>query len=221
MEQLIGLGLVAVFAFIMWIIHENAQAALDDPNNKKVVYLDQLPSVTELQGRGLWSITIIRQSGNFHSSKEVHGDAAAALAAAVSTFRRAKIDGIGIIKNETAELHFGRLFHNHRGSNEGKKVGQAIVRLVKADIPRPTRVSRLVVTMTCDCGAPTEFEADRLDGDLPCSACGKVVRLSPERVDELQFSIAAAVRDAKARVEAGEDSVEIEAKLPKVGSTNT
>ena len=221
MEQLVGLGVVAIFAFIMWLIHENTQAALDDPGNKKAIYLDQLGSVSELRGRGRWSITIIRQSGDFYSSKEVYGDADAALAAAVTSFRRAKIDGIGIIKNSATELHFGRLFHNHRGSNEGKKIGQAIVSLIEAEeLPsRLTRVPDWSITMTCDCGARTQFPLDAVADGLTCPACGKVEHLNDDQIIEIRNTIDTNVQAAQARIDAGESSVEIEAPLFKSKST--
>lgn len=102
-----------------------AQGKLDDPADNSVVYLDQLPSIVQLTGEGRWLVRIYRQSGNIHSEAEVVGSAQSAFNAALSTFRRARIDAVGVPENGPDRLRFGRLYHNHRGSNEGNKVGRA------------------------------------------------------------------------------------------------
>lgn len=117
-----GLMLVSLLAVLA------SEDALKDPNNKKIVYLEQLPSLAELSGTAEWHVTIYRQSGNVHSAMVVRGTASAALQSAMSTMRRAKIDSIAIQVNEEGRLKFNRLYHNHRGSNEGKKVGGAEIR---------------------------------------------------------------------------------------------
>lgn len=123
-----GYVMLGGLMLIMVLVAMASQEALEDPNNKKVVYLEQLPSLAQLAGNGEWHVIIYRQSGNVHSATLVRGDASAALQTAMSTMRRAKIDAIAIRKNEAEHLHFSRLFHNHRGSNEGKKVGGAEIK---------------------------------------------------------------------------------------------
>lgn len=123
--DIVGYVLLGGLMLIMLFVTIEAENALKDPNNTNVVYLEQLPSLALLAGSGEWLVTIYRQSGNVHSATTVRGDASAALQVAMTTMRRAKIDSIGIRVNEDGHLYFNRLFHNHRGRNEGKKVGGA------------------------------------------------------------------------------------------------
>lgn len=119
-----GLMLVSLLAVLA------SEDALKDPNNKKIVYLEQLPSLALLAGFGEWQVVIYRQSGNVHSAMSVRGDAGFAIQTAMTTMRRAKIEAIAIQVNEEGRLKFVRLFHNHRGRNEGKKVGGAEIKRV-------------------------------------------------------------------------------------------
>jgi hypothetical protein len=113
----------------LWVISAS-QAKLEEPQDTNVVYLDQLPTIAKLNGQARWFVRIYRQSGNINSESEVTGDAGAALRVAMSTFRRARIDAIGVPENGENRLRFGRLYRSHRGSSEGKKVGSAeIIRI--------------------------------------------------------------------------------------------
>ncbi len=114
-------GLVLLSLFAISVSHSR----LDDPNDHRTVYLRELPAVAELAGQGAWLVRIIRQSGYTHAEYDVTGSAADALNVAMQTFRRAKIDTVHIGKNTETVLVFGRMYHDHRGSNEGKKVGRA------------------------------------------------------------------------------------------------
>lgn len=128
--DVIGYVLVGLLMLVILVAYTQAQERLENPADTSVVYLEQLPSVANLTGEGHWLVRIIRQSGNVHSEHEVTGGASAALGVALTTFRRAKIDAVGVQENGESRLRFARLFHNHRGSNEGKKVGAAeVIRL--------------------------------------------------------------------------------------------
>lgn len=123
--DVIGYVLIGLLLLGSLVAATASQGKLEDPSDTSVVYLEQLPSVAKLQGEGHWLVRIYRQSGNVHSEGEINGDASRALAAALSTFRRAKIDAVGVPENTETKLRFARLYHSHRGSNEGKKVGSA------------------------------------------------------------------------------------------------
>lgn len=128
--DLIGYVLLGLLILVGLVAVSQAQGKLDDPNESSVVYLDQLTTVAKLSGQGHWLVRICRQSGNVHSESELVGSASTALNAAISTFRRAKIEAVGVSENGPSKLRMARLYHNHRGSNEGKKVGSAeIIRL--------------------------------------------------------------------------------------------
>jgi hypothetical protein len=118
----IFLALIVIVIAIGAIAAANAEQGLDDPNDTSRVFLDQVVGLALLAGAGPFRVTIFRQSGNVHA--EHHADTAAgAVAQAISTFRRAGIDAVRISRNTSDELHFNRLFYDHRGSSEGKKVG--------------------------------------------------------------------------------------------------
>ncbi len=113
--------LIVLIVGILLVNKGNAEA-LDDPDDKSRVYLDEIPTLAILQDPGPFELLIFRQSGNLHS--EYHArSAAAAIKQAMATFRRAKIDAVGITLNTNSELEFRRLFYSHRGRAEGKKVG--------------------------------------------------------------------------------------------------
>lgn len=129
-EMLIGFALIAVLGIVTFVAVEAGQQRLEDPNDKTAVYLDQLPNVSALSGSGIWHVTIIRQSGNIERTDEVRGSGEDALRRAMSTFRRAKIPGVFVQENTASVLRFSRMFHDHRGSSEGKKVGRIEIRRV-------------------------------------------------------------------------------------------
>lgn len=132
----IFLALIVIIIGIAAMPASGAQQGLDDPNDTSRVYLDQIVGLALLAGTGPFRVTIFRQSGNVHA-EHLADTASAAVAMAVSTFRRARIDGVRINRNTSDELHFNRLFYNHRGSSEGKKVGSVeITRAQKTAIAR-------------------------------------------------------------------------------------
>jgi hypothetical protein len=125
MELIGGLLLIALVLGSIWAA-SNSQKALDDPNNTERVHLEELPPLVQLGEEGPYGLVILRQSGNVHSEYRAP-TAAAAVAQAMTTFRRAKIDAISITRNTADELHFSRLFYSHRGRAEGKKVGKVVI----------------------------------------------------------------------------------------------
>lgn len=96
---------------------------LAEPENQTVVYLDELPGLVALQGGGLFVLTLYRQSGNPYSDGRVFDTPSDAVAAAMSTFRRAQIESVAIQINTADKLDVSRAFFSHRGRAEGKKVG--------------------------------------------------------------------------------------------------
>jgi len=123
---------------ISWWAMSESHKRLNDPNDDRVLLLDQLPSKITLFAHGVYRVIILRQSGNIHAEHIVTGTAQQALATAMATFRRAKIDAVHVGTNTETELRIGRLYHDHRGSNEGKKVGKATISLVeRAEPPAP------------------------------------------------------------------------------------
>jgi hypothetical protein len=130
-EQIIGWGIVAILFFVVVIALESSKGALENPSNKDVVYISQIREVAKLAGSGYWLVTIYRQSGNIHDQYEVAGSASNAIDLVLATFRRAQIDAVALSKNTEKNIHITRLFYNHRGRNEGKKVGEAKIEWVR------------------------------------------------------------------------------------------
>ena len=130
-EQIIGWVILAILFFIVVFSLESAKNALKDTSNESVVYLSQVREIAKLSGSGHWLVTILRQSGNIHDQYEVAGSAMNALDLAISTFRRAQIDAVTLPKNTEKSIHIVRLFYNHRGRNEGKKVGEAKIEWIR------------------------------------------------------------------------------------------
>ena len=130
---------IEAFAFIALIVLVVAGAVkvwvqerqLKDPDDKSVVYLDEVAQISALNEDGPFLVRTLRQSGNEHQADRIAATAGEAIKCAVSTFKRAKIDYVVVLENSASKLVFRRPFHDHRGRNEGKKVG--IVGIVKIE----------------------------------------------------------------------------------------
>ncbi|WP_338353036.1 hypothetical protein [Thalassolituus oleivorans] len=122
-NTVVGLILALIMGAITWATISKRERQLDDPNDSSVVYLDQLAISTILQGDGKYLLRVLRQSGNLQKDDQVFDSQDAAIKAAISTFKRAKIDYALITKNTNVEFFFRRPYHQHGGKAEGKKVG--------------------------------------------------------------------------------------------------
>lgn len=76
-----------------------------------------------MRGLGNFRLRILRQSGNPQKDDQYFDNADKAIKAAVTTFKRSKIDYVVITANEAPHFNFRRSYHHHRGKAEGKKVG--------------------------------------------------------------------------------------------------
>lgn len=123
-EWLIVAPFLIGFLLVSWWVTSESHKRLDDPDDDRTVHLERLREILRLEPFGSYRVTILRQSGNVHAEKVVTGTAQDALEVALATLRRAKIDAVHVGVNSEAELRIGRLYHDHRGRNEGKKVGR-------------------------------------------------------------------------------------------------
>ncbi len=121
--EVIGLVLLAGLLVASFIAILSQQQKLDDPNNTEIVYLDQLLDMCAMRGLGNFRLRILRQSGNPQKNDQYFDNADKAIKAAVSTFKRAKIDYVVITANEAPHFNFRRPYHHHGGKAEGKKAG--------------------------------------------------------------------------------------------------
>lgn len=126
--------IVGVILMSWWAMQESHKR-LDDPTDDRTVYLDRLKEILKLAPQGVFRVTIFRQSGNIHAEHTVTGSAQEALNTALATFRRAGINAVHVGENSETELRIGRLYHDHRGRKEGKKVGKATISLAQRTQP--------------------------------------------------------------------------------------
>ena len=121
-EIIAGVVLAAcvVFSIVRMFVIE---WRLRNPNDNSVVYLHQVEGIAFMSENGPFLVRTYRQSGNLQQGDRFADDARSAISAAVSTFRRAKIDYVVVSKNTPSALKLVRPFHCHRGRAEGKKVG--------------------------------------------------------------------------------------------------
>lgn len=201
---------------VSWWAMEESHKRLDDPNDDRTLYLDQLPGKLALAPFGTYRVTILRQSGNVHAEQVVTGTAQDALAAALATFRRAKIPAVHVATNSETELRIGRLYHDHRGKAEGKKVGAAhlilLERTESPPVPGPS-VTIEPVTFTCDCGAHAEVPLAQIREERLCAACGKDMTPTVRQVEELETAAENMKSEVLARFRAGETTVRIERRV--------
>ncbi|MBX9727901.1 MAG: hypothetical protein K2X31_03235 [Sphingopyxis sp.] len=117
------IGLVVFMGIATLVLTQEAQARLDNPDDTSIVYLHQLESLALLTNDAIeYRVEIVRQSGYPHSAS-VYYSRDAAIRSLAATLRRAKIEAVVIRSNIDGYLNVYRLYHNHRGSSEGKRVG--------------------------------------------------------------------------------------------------
>lgn len=215
-EWIIFGPIIVGMLLVSWWAMGESHKRLDDPNDDRMLYLDQLPGKLALAPFGAYRVTILRQSGNVHAEHIVTGTAQEALAVAMATFRRAKIPAVHVATNNETELRIGRLYHDHRGKAEGKKVGAAHLTLLERTEP-PRAVEPPVtiepVTFTCDCGAQAEVPLAQIREERSCAVCGKDVTPTSTQVAELEAAAESMQTEALARFRAGETSVRIERRV--------
>jgi hypothetical protein len=245
LEWIIFGPLIAGLFFVSWWAMSESHKRLDDPADDRTVYLDRLRPILKLAPFGVYRITILRQSGNVHAEHLVTGSAQQALASALSTFRRAKIDAVHVGENSESELRIARLYHDHRGSNEGKKVGKAVITLVERSatpqavesIARPSQPAGIEshpslaepsikfqhVGITCDCGARYEVAFEELEQARTCASCGTDATLTPLQIAQVQQAAEEARDEALTRFRAGETDILVErkSKLTEAGKELT
>ena len=204
--------IVGMILFSWWAMQES-HARLDDPNDDRTLYLEQLPGKLALSPFGTYRVTMLRQSGNVHAEHIVTGTAQDALATAMATLRRAQILAVHVGANSETELRIGRLYHDHRGRNEGKKVGGAHIVLLERAAPREPSFSIQPVGFTCDCGARADIPFAEIREGRVCAECGKDVTLTPAQIAGVEASVEEMKAEALARYRAGETDVQVERKV--------
>ena len=118
---------LVIFIAIVWVSFAIKNSELADESNITTVYIDQMKDVVVMSG-GPVEVALIRQSGNLYRDLGVFHDASVAVDEVIKSFKRAKVDAVRISVNTQSEFKASRLFHNHRGSSEGKKLGGVIIR---------------------------------------------------------------------------------------------
>lgn len=223
-EWIIGGALIIGLLLFSWWAMEESHRRLNDPDDDRTLHLDRLPGKLALLPFGIYRVNIFRQSGNIHAETIVTGTAQAALAEAMATFRRAKIDAVHVATNSERELRIGRLYHDHRGRNEGKKVGKAHITLLERAEPRqapepdlaveaaPSEPSIIVepIGITCDCGTRIEVEFAEIGRERACPSCGRDATLTPVQVAQIETAAGEAKAEALARYRAGETGIHVQ-----------
>lgn len=215
-NTVIGLVMMGGLALVYWLVVEESHKRLDDPDDDRTVWLDQLPNKVALAPHGTYRVTVLRQSGNVHAERVVTGTAQDALKVALATFRRARVQAVHVGRNLPHELSFGRMYHDHRGKSEGKKIGRAVIAvLAEAGPPAPPTpeaphaalASRpgveVRVDMTCDCGHMASLAEDELAEANDCPACGRTNTHTPEEIARVKVELARLREETKARLDAG------------------
>lgn len=84
----------------------------------------------KFSGVNNFQLTFYRQSGNVHRVVQVAGSRVDVENEIRKVFNRAGIRDQYIVGIRGNQIDYCRAFHNHRGSNEGKKVGGCLVNRV-------------------------------------------------------------------------------------------
>lgn len=117
-EMLLTLGASVLIAFIGWAFSSTKSAS-------KSVDADE--AWAKMPASGQYILTFYRQSGNHHRTIEVYGSRCDVESEIFKVFKRAGIDDQYMVFSPINGIDYRRAYHNHRGSNEGKKVGGCLV----------------------------------------------------------------------------------------------
>ena len=121
-EFLVFFLIVAVIVFAAFY----KEKSLSDPSNTETIYSEQMVDVQSIR-KGPVEVVLFRQSGNIYRELGVFGTVDEALDGIMKSFRRAKIESVCVLQNTPTCFEVIRLHRNHRGSQEGKKLGGALV----------------------------------------------------------------------------------------------
>lgn len=226
-NTLVGLALMGVLALVYWLSIEESHKRLNDPEDDRTLWLDQLPDRIALAPAGTYRVTVLRQSGNVHAERLVTGSAQDALKVALATFRRARIDAVHVGRNTRQEFSFGRIYHDHRGKAEGKKVGRAVIAVLEEAatalpqvIPEPERAEAAAgrsvevrVEVSCDCGHVTPIPESDLAEPHVCSACGRTNSHTLAEVMRVKTELARLRQGTRDRLNAGMTAEQVVADL--------
>ena len=118
-----GLVVFVPFVIAALLYDMDARKGAEDPANAKYATPFNIAEklVSHIDTTALYTVWVVRQSGNYDRGYEnVSGSQIADLI--TPTLKRAKIDAVAI-KQRRKYLSVYRTMRNHRGRNEGKKVG--------------------------------------------------------------------------------------------------
>lgn len=122
MMTFVGIVLGVVFLIVVIRSMSKTDKQHEDPNDKIVVDLDQLRGLCKLAPGEAYVVFTTRQSGYEHQPRRAFATIDEAVAAGVSTMKRARIPFAKIIQNTGDRFEFCRPYHDHFGRAEGKKV---------------------------------------------------------------------------------------------------
>lgn len=115
-----------IAALALWAMSRPAPGTREEKllnNNEDNLFdIEEVAAQCRLTREGLFILRTFRQSGNPHQEDRVYTECDAAVRAALSTFKRAKIDLVVIMDNTNDEFSFRRAVPDFRGRSEGKKV---------------------------------------------------------------------------------------------------
>ncbi|MBK1636737.1 hypothetical protein [Rhodovulum adriaticum] len=123
-----ALEAVAIICFVILvvIVVMIKEQRLSDPDRLDTIYSNQMQDVCLLRN-GPVSAALFRQSGNLYRDLGLFDDWKSAMHEIETSFRRAKIDAVYVVKNTPDHFEVFRLHHSHRGKAEGKKLGGAVI----------------------------------------------------------------------------------------------
>ncbi|PJG58908.1 hypothetical protein [Aeromonas cavernicola] len=117
-EMLLILGGSVLIAFMGW-----ALSSAKSTSNA----VDADEAWTKMPASGKYTLNFYRQSGNHHRTVEVYGSRSDVESEIFKVFQRAGIDDQFMVFSPSNGIDYRRTHYNHRGSNEGKKVGGCLV----------------------------------------------------------------------------------------------
>lgn len=123
-ESAIGLVFVGILAVVLAIVLSTAEE-----NSASIIpyELSGLEAIMQLTAANNWEIAIMRRSGYVYSGWTIAGTRREALNFSISKLRKARIDTVSIVRNETQVFEVRAYYESAGSRRTGKYVGGFVI----------------------------------------------------------------------------------------------
>ena len=123
-ENVIGLLFIGILAVVLAVVLSTAE---ENSANIIPFGLSGLEAAMQLTAANNWEIAIMRRSGYVHSGWSIAGTRREALNFAIAKLRKARIDTVSIVRNDTLIFEVRAYYESSGSRRTGKYVGGFVI----------------------------------------------------------------------------------------------